>query len=256
MHQRRRRRRALVDRKGQRGVILFTPIATPLHAPAAAAAAAACARRPLVLKVHHLRDPRLDEELATFVAREHGDVDGAAAERGPVLVHDGVHLRVAYVRVLGLQLVPVPALLRPRQARVGAVPGEAVVAYAQNHLVDPHDARPYLLVGVLAAQAREKGHGHKVVVPREVLLARTRVEVVHGVAQLFPALLRRHAHVGRAGHGSVVVSVFWEAARAPRGGGGASGILRARRPCRGVVVGGLSSWRGGGCANKRYGKEG
>ena len=66
----------------------------------------------------HLGEPRLDDELGALVAREEGDVDPHALERGGVLVHDGIHLRVAHVRVLCVERArPHP---RPRQLVVAA----------------------------------------------------------------------------------------------------------------------------------------
>ena len=59
----------------------------------------------LVREVDHGLDARLDDHLGALVAREEGDVDRAPLDVRRVLVQYGVHLSVANVQVLVLQLV-------------------------------------------------------------------------------------------------------------------------------------------------------
>lgn len=59
----------------------------------------------LVREIDDLLDAALDDHLGALVAREEGDVDRAPLDVRRVLVQYGVHLGVAHVQVLVLQLV-------------------------------------------------------------------------------------------------------------------------------------------------------
>ena len=59
----------------------------------------------LVREVDDLPDAALDDHLGALVARKEGDVYGALLDVRRILVQNGIHLGVANVQVLVLQLV-------------------------------------------------------------------------------------------------------------------------------------------------------
>ena len=98
----------------------------------------------LVLEVHDLADPALDDELGALIAGEHGDVDRRPSQRRAVLVHNGIHLRVANVRVLRFEGVACSALLGPGKCGVAATSWKPIIANAQNNTISTNDDRANL----------------------------------------------------------------------------------------------------------------
>lgn len=142
----------------------------------------------LVIQIHHLRDAGLDDHLAAVVARKERHVQLritldthnrlATTRICRVDVQNRIHLRVAHVHVLRVQLTA--SLAAPRQHVITAAPRKAVVSDSNDLIEGIHDAAHHatspflpcanLRVRVLAAHGAETRQAHKVLIPADVVI--------------------------------------------------------------------------------------
>mmetsp|Transcript_16267 Transcript_16267/g.37374 ORF Transcript_16267/g.37374 Transcript_16267/m.37374 type:complete len:248 (-) Transcript_16267:561-1304(-) len=120
-----------------------------------------------IMKINHFLDSRLDNDFGTLVAREHGHVQYGILQTGTALVEDRIHFGVANVGILGVEsIVGVPS---PRQRIVRSATGKPIVSQPHDSLLRIHQTGTHLGIGVLGTFGGEKCHGHKILLPRQVI---------------------------------------------------------------------------------------